>query len=139
MKVRSCTTALLNVIEDLRLELNENSVAFLVLFDHTKAFDTVDHKILLNKLRKLFNFSNSAGSLIFSYLWNRCQKFRLIGNISDPLNTSRGVLQGFILGPLLSCMYINDLPDVLVDCRVHIYADDVQFYTCTRKENIDSC
>ena len=49
MRVRSYTTALLNVVENLRLELDENSVPFLVLLDHTKAFDTVNHKILLNK------------------------------------------------------------------------------------------
>ena len=139
MKGRSCTATLLNVAEDVRLELNENSVPFLVLLNHTKAFDADNHKILLNKLRKLFNFSNSAGSLICSYLLNRRQKVHLNGNISDPLNISRGVPQGSILGHPLSCMYINDLLDVLFDCRVHIYTDDVQLYTSILKENIDIC
>ena len=94
MKDRICTVALLNVVEDLRLELDENSVSFLVLLDHTKAFDTVNHKILLNKLLKLFNFSNSVGNLIFSYLLNWYQKVHLNGIISDPLNISRSVPQG---------------------------------------------
>ena len=65
MEGRSCTTTLLNVVENLMLELDGNSVASLDLLNHTEDFDTVNHKILLNKLRKLFNFSNSAGSLIF--------------------------------------------------------------------------
>ena len=61
MKAKSCTTALVNVVGDLRLKLDENYIAFLVLLDHTKAFDTVDHKILLMKKLQLtlsfFEFS----------------------------------------------------------------------------------
>ena len=66
MKVRSCT-ALVDVVDDLRLKLDENYIAFLVLFDHTNAFDTVDHEMLLKKLQTLFHFSNSACGLIRSY------------------------------------------------------------------------
>ena len=66
-------------------------------------------------------------------------KFHLNGNILDPPNISRGVQHLSVLGPLLSCMYINDLPDVLVVCRVHMYADDVQLCTNNCKEHIDSC
>ena len=62
MKGKSCTTALLNVVENLRLKLDKNSVSFFVLFNRTKAFDIVNHITLLNKLLKL---SNSAGNLIF--------------------------------------------------------------------------
>ena len=94
MKGRSCTAALLNIVEDLRLEMNENRVSNEIVF------------ILLNKLLKLFSFSNSAASLIFSYLLSRCQKVHLNGNISDMLNSSRGVPQASILGPLLFCTYI---------------------------------
>ena len=65
MKDRSCTTALINVVEDLRSKPDGNSVAFLVLLDHTKAFDTVNQKVLLEKLRKLIYFSNSACNLIY--------------------------------------------------------------------------
>ena len=43
MKARSCTTALVDVVDDLRLKLDENNIAFLVFLDHTKAFDRVDH------------------------------------------------------------------------------------------------
>ena len=90
-------------------------------------------------LRKLFYFSNSACNLIYSYLVNRFQKFHFNGNIPDSFNISKGVPQGSILESLLFCMYINDLPDVLVYREFHMYADDVQHYTSTPKENIDSC
>ena len=73
MKARSCTTASVDVVYDLRLKLNENYIMFLIILDHTKAFDTVDHKILLKKLQTLFHFSNSACGLIRSYLMNRSQ------------------------------------------------------------------
>ena len=123
MKTRSCTTALVDVVDDLRLKLDENYIAFLVLLDHTKAFDhtTVDHKILLKKLQ-IFHVSNSTGGLIRSYLMNRSQRVYLNGNISNSLNVGRGIPQGSIIGPLLFCMYINDLPDVFDNCSVHMYA-----------------
>ena len=92
MKSRSCTTALVNVVDDLRLKLDENYIAFLVLLDHTKAFDMVDHKILLKKLQTLFHFSNSACGLTRSYLMNRSQRVYLNGNISNSLNVGGGIL-----------------------------------------------
>ena len=58
MKGRSCTTALINLVEDLRSKLDGSSVAFLVLLVHNKAFDTVGHEVLLKKLLKLFYFAN---------------------------------------------------------------------------------
>ena len=81
-----------------------------------------------------FNFSNSVDSLSFSYLLNRCQKVHLNGNISDPSNITGDVPQGLILGFLPFCMYINNLPDVLVGCRIHMYVDDVQLYTSYRRD-----
>ena len=63
MKARSCTTALVDVVDDLRLKLDENYIAFLVLLDHTKAFNTVDYKILLKKVQTLCHFYNSSCSL----------------------------------------------------------------------------
>ena len=68
MKGKSCTIALLNMVEDLMLKIDENRVS-----------------VLLNKLQKLFNFSNSVGNPIFSYLLDERRKVHLNGNISDPL------------------------------------------------------
>ena len=75
MKAKSCTTALVDVVDDLRLKFDENYIAFLVLLDHTKALDIVVHKILLKKLHTLFHFSNSACGLICFYLMNNIYLF----------------------------------------------------------------
>lgn len=138
-KGRSCVTALVDVIEDVRAKLDDNMVSFLILLDHSKAFDTIDHSIMIKKLEKLFHFSKPACKLITSYLNNRTQSVHLNGNNSNVLNVRRGVPQGSILGPLLFCLYINDLPEVLLNSKVQMYADDVQVYTSTRIRDIHSC
>ena len=97
---------IVNVVDDLGLKLDElDYIAFLVLLDHIKAFYRVDHKILLKKLQILFHFSNSACSLIRSFLMNRSQRVYLNGNISNSLNLGRVIPQASILGPLLFCVY----------------------------------
>lgn len=101
----SCLTALQKVSEDLRNNMDGNLISILVLLDHSKAFDSVDHDILCIKLDNFFNFSPHSTNLIKSYLSSRSQ-FVVIGTQqSKALNVSRGVPQGSILGPLLYSMY----------------------------------
>ena len=136
---RSCTTALLNVTEDIRKDVDAKKIVFLTLLDHSKAFDTVNHEILLSKLKHIYNFSDTASKLLHSYLLNRSQSVCIGNKVSNTLSVSRGVPQGSILGPLLFILYINDLPSILSTHTVHIYADDVQLYTSCELKNIDSC
>lgn len=136
---RSCITTLIKVTDDLRESLEDNMISFLILLDHSKAFDTVVHSILLTKLDKLFSFSNTACSLIASYIENRTQTVFLGKRKSVPLANRRGVPQGSILGPLLFSLYINDLPEVLRYCKIQMYADDVQLYLSSNVTDLNSC
>lgn len=139
VKGKSCITALTDVVEDLRSKLDNNMVSFLTLLDHSKAFDTVNHSILLKKLEKFFYFSSSACNLLSSYLTGRSQVVYFNGKNSDELYLNRGVPQGSILGPLLFCLFINDLPNILAHCKVQMYADDVQIYSSTSINDINMC
>ena len=134
----SCTTALCDVSEDIRSALDSNNISILVLLDHTKAFDSLHPDTMCLKLRHWYNFSTTSCKLLNSYLSGRQQSVIVKNKASMLLSMSRGVPQGSILGPLLFTIYINDLPSVLKFCAIHLYADDVQLYSSSSIDNIDS-
>lgn len=132
----SCITALADVAEDLRKELDEGQMTMLVLLDHSKAFDTVDHIILLQKLEKMMHFSSTSSKLIQSYLSGREQCVEINLSLKSTfLPVTRGVPQGSILGPLLFSIYVNDLPNQLKHCNIRMFADDVQLYISNKNTN----
>ena len=94
-----------------------------------KAFDSINHGILLNKLQHV-GASNSALQWFHSYLSNGSQTVRIHSVISDPLPMVNGVPQGSILGPILFSIYINDLPKIPRSCSTDCYVDDTKLYMC---------
>ena len=121
--LHSTVTALLEATDSWALDIDRGNVNAVVFLDLKKAFDTVDHGVLLGKL-SLYGIQESAYDWFKSYLNNRTQKCVVNGSLSKVCSLGCGVPQGTILGPLLFLIYINDLPNCLSFCQPRMYADD---------------
>ena len=110
----------------------DKSIPIAILFlDISKAFDTVNNQILLDKLYN-YGVRRSAHNLIKSYLENRFQKVKLNNATSYLESVNLGVPQGTILGPLLFLLYINDLLLDVPEDEIDLYADDTTVITSTK-------
>ena len=115
---------LLNKVYD---AYNKKKYLGAVFVDLSKAFDTVDHNILIKKLRH-YGIRGTQLNLFQSYLNNRNQYVSFNGTKSTTLPISLGVPQGSVLGPLLFLIYINDLPNSLSSLNPVLFADDTTLY-----------
>ena len=135
-RLHSTGTALLRIIEDLRIAKGQGMVTVLVLLDYTKAFDTVIHPILLIILRHL-KFSESSLKWIESYLCLRQQSVLGEDKNSDWTHNPLGVPQGSIVSPLLYSLYSFAITSVINYCKYHLYADDLQIYLSCKPCELD--
>lgn len=123
----SCETALLSMVESWLDALDNGKLIGVLFIDFKKAFDLVDHEILLSKLQ-LYGLSKETCSWFKTYLTQRQQLVSLSDIRSDFQTVMYGVPQGSILGPLLFLLFINDLPLYVNDIHAELYADDTTLF-----------
>ena len=122
-KQHSTTTSLLNATNNWLLNIDKGLINGVLFLDLRKAFDTVDHKILIEKL-KLYGITGVALKWFISYLEKRYQSCKVNNVKSSRKLIECGVPQGSNLGPLLFLLYVNDLPNCLDQAKPSMFADD---------------
>ena len=125
-KKHSCHTALTNLIEQWHMNINNNLFTGSLFVDFAKAFDTIDHGLLLRKL-VLYRLSSTSVKLISSFLSNRRQLVYQECKTSSLSYIKYGVPQGSVLGPILFTNYINGLP-LSISCPSELFADDTTLH-----------
>ena len=124
LKNYSCVTALVDITDTLLLTMDRCDINGLLMLDLSKAFDLINHNLLLKRL-EIYGLSESTLGWFNSYLSMRKEAVAVNGTTSDFLDISRGVPQGSILGTLLIITFMNDLPFEIDDPqKLKMFADD---------------
>ena len=132
---RSTSLALNELIEQLTYAIDNKKVSIGVFIDLKKAFDTINHSILLKKLEH-YGIRGIALKWLTSYLCNRRQFVKYNGCESEMLNITCGVPQGSILGPILFIIYINDICNVSNILKMILFADDTNAF-CSGRDIVE--
>ena len=126
-KNHSTTNLTVNFLNDIYSAMNDGQLTLAVFIDLRKAFDTVNHNILCDKLSK-FGVKNLNLKWIKNYLHNRMQTTLVNNMVSTTSSITCGVPQGSVLGPLLFLIYVNNMPNSLQNTKHCLYADDTVLY-----------
>jgi hypothetical protein len=124
---KSTTTQLLQTLNDWTLSLDVGKNIDCIYLDFSKAFDCISHSKLISKISS-YGIDPIAVLWIRDFLLNRRQCVKVNGTTSGWLPCTSGVPQGSVLGPLLFSVFINDLPDVVLNATIKMFADDVKLY-----------
>ena len=127
---RSCCTQLLEAVHDWAEALDTSDPVDVIYLDYRKAFDSVPHSRLYEKLNK-YNINGQIKTWIRDFLKDRKQRVVVNGKYSQVEDVTSGVPQGSVLGPLLFLLFVNDLPDD-VQSVLKLFADDSKLYRKVR-------
>ena len=135
----SCETALVKVYEDILCDINSSTGVIMVFLDLSAAFDTVDHELMVNKLRNRFLVGGSVLLWFKSYLSDRRFHVKIDNHLSKGRSSKCGVPQGSILGPVLFSLYSQEVHEIIQshELQYHIYADDIQIYFKYSRDSVN--
>ena len=120
----STNIAIFDVLKHLYENWNEKEFSGCMFIDFSKAFDTIDHKILFEKL-ELYGLDENSINFFKSYMQNRSQQTVVNGHTSTSAAITYGTAQGSILGPLIFILYVNDIfKSISIPGNIYMYADD---------------
>ena len=129
MKNKSCKTNLLTFTESIARSLHEKIGTDVIYFDFAKAFDTVSHDLILQKLKVQYKIDGTLLKLFVNYLQGRKQQVIIDNAVSNSIDVLSGVPQGSILGPLFFVLFINDIYDnIEANTNIALYADDTKIW-----------
>ena len=134
----STELAVLEIVDKIAYQMDQDNIPLNIYIDLSKAFDTIDHKILLHKL-KYYGLNANSSKLIENYLTNRKQYVDFQSIQSSFLPISTGVPQGSILGPLLFIIYLNDISQASPLFNCISYADDTTLFISLNCDSSHSC
>ena len=123
---KSCVTQLVEVIVYIGSLLDSGKQTDVIYLDMSKAFDKVQHSLILDKLRQYNISGNLMLNWFTSYFRGRRQRVTVLGTTSKERKLTSGVPQGSILGPMLFLLYVNDLPKTVNTSKVACFADDTK-------------
>ena len=127
-KNSSTITAISEITDDIFDSIEKKHSTIAAFIDFQKAFDKLNHNILINKL-KFFGFTDSATKFFKNYLTDRKQITLANNQKSNSLPITHGVPQGSNLGPLMFLLYINDIGHSIKNCNFKLFADDTVIYS----------
>ena len=125
--------------DDILRAIDDNKSVLLIMLDLSAAFDTVDHDVLLERLKSGLGICRTALNWFNSYLYGRSQSVLVNSTQSKPTSLVCGVPQGSVLGPILFTIYMLPLGDIIKrhGMQSHMYADDCQLYTTFEASDIN--